>query len=58
MVTLAALCAAHGIDMFDVAEVELGRAWQLIDKIRIKHQNKPKFGPLPGPTINAAPESS
>jgi NTP pyrophosphatase (non-canonical NTP hydrolase) len=48
MVTLAALCRAHGISMDIAGEVELQRCWQKIDKIRAKQAAKPKFGPLPG----------
>lgn len=47
MLTLAALCAAHKIDMDELGRRELSRAWTVIDKIRAKQAAKPKFGPLP-----------
>jgi hypothetical protein len=47
MVTLGTLCAANNIDLEDSAKTELVRVWEKIDKIREKHFNKPKFGPLP-----------
>ena len=43
MVTLGALCTAHGIDMVQVAEHELSRVWTCVEKIRMKQQAKPKF---------------
>lgn len=46
-VTLAALCTSFQQNMMDAAEAELNRVWQKIDKIRIKHQTKPKHSPLP-----------
>jgi hypothetical protein len=48
MVTLAAFCLAHGVEMHVEAEVELARIWTKVEAIRAKQQNKPKFGPLPG----------
>lgn len=48
MVTLAALCGAAKIPMFDAASVELTRCWQKIDKIRAKNKNKQKNSALPG----------
>jgi hypothetical protein len=43
MVTLAALCEGSlGVDMFLAATTELARCWQVIEKIRLKHQAKPK----------------
>jgi hypothetical protein len=49
MVTLAALCIPHGIDMHDAGEVELERisAPDVIEKIRRKQATKPKHSPLP-----------
>lgn len=47
MVTLAALCLAHGLDMHDAGEVELARVWTCTDVIRAKQAAKPKYGPLP-----------
>lgn len=56
MVTLAALCLAHKLDMHKAGEVELGRISQpdVIAKIRIKQANKPAMSALPG----AYPERS
>lgn len=48
MVTLAALCQAHDVDMHAAGETELGRVWTKIDVIRAKHAMKPKHSPLPG----------
>jgi hypothetical protein len=45
--TLAALCAANGIDMKDAAYTELANVWKRIEKIREKQKNKPKFSVLP-----------
>ncbi len=47
MVTLAALCLAHGLDMHAAGDAELERVWLIIDKIRAKRAKKPDFGPLP-----------
>lgn len=47
MVTLAALCLAHGIDMHDAGEVELARIWTKVAEIRAKQAAKPKHSPLP-----------
>lgn len=47
MVTLAAHCLAHGIDMHDAGETELARIWTKVEKIREKQANKPKHSPLP-----------
>lgn len=48
MLTLAALCNAHGIDMAIAGETELASCWNRIDRIRAKQAAKPKLGPLPG----------
>lgn len=50
MVTLAAHCLAHGIDMHAAGETELKRitAFEVIEKIRKKHKTKPQSSPLPG----------
>lgn len=45
--TLAALCAAHEIDMDAAAEAELARIWTKVDVIRAKQAAKPKHSPLP-----------
>lgn len=49
IVTLAALCAAAGMDMHLEGEVELERIWEpaMQEKIRDKQRGKPDFGPLP-----------
>jgi hypothetical protein len=49
MVTLAALCLAHGMDMSAAGETELARIWTKVEQIRAKQAAKPKYGPLPGP---------
>jgi hypothetical protein len=47
MVTLAALCLAHGLDMHEAGEIELARVWTKVDAIRAKQAAKPKHSPLP-----------
>jgi len=49
LVTLAAHCLAHGIDMEDAAKTEMTRieAPAVRDKIRAKQAAKPKHSPLP-----------
>ncbi len=47
MVTLAALCLAHGAEMHAAGETELARIWTKIDVIRAKQAAKPKHSPLP-----------
>jgi len=47
MVTLAALCNAHGVDLDAAAERELARVWVKSEKIRAKQAAKPKHSPLP-----------
>ncbi|MGA2491867.1 MAG: hypothetical protein ABSF67_02825 [Roseiarcus sp.] len=47
MVTLAALCAAFGLQMSSAGETELARVWTVIDKVRAKQAAKPKHSPLP-----------
>lgn len=49
MVTLAALCLAHGLDMNDAAEAELARIStpDMVEKIRAKQASAPKNSPLP-----------
>lgn len=46
MVTLAALCLAHDMNMHTEGETELARIWTKVDVIRAKQAAKPKFGPL------------
>lgn len=47
MVTLAALCLAHGQDMAEAGERELARIWTKVEAIRAKQAAKPKHSPLP-----------
>jgi hypothetical protein len=47
MVTLAAYCLAHGIDMHDAGEAELARIWTKVEAIRAKQQAKPRGIALP-----------
>lgn len=50
MVTLAALCLANGLNLYDAAETELARITQpaIMTKIREKQKRKPAMSPLPG----------
>lgn len=50
MVTLAALCSAHGLDMDNAAEVELARISEpeTVLRIREKQMRKPSMSALPG----------
>jgi hypothetical protein len=50
MVTLAALCTAHGVDMQECGNVELARNWVNKDKIAAKAARKTIRSPLPGDT--------
>lgn len=47
MVTLAAYCLAHGLDMHEAGETELARIWTKVEKIRAKQAAKPKGSALP-----------
>lgn len=47
MVTLAALCLAQDMDMFECGEIELARIWTKVAQIRAKQASKPKYSPLP-----------
>lgn len=47
MVTLAALCEPHNLDMEACGDQELARCWLNVDKIRTKQAAKPKHSPLP-----------
>jgi len=47
VLTLAALCSTHQIDMFTEGKTELARVWQKIEIIRKKQAAKPKHSPLP-----------
>lgn len=50
LVTLVALCAAHGVDMAQCGEAELERVWTKVEAIRAKQAAKPKHSPLPEDT--------
>ncbi|MFG1376109.1 hypothetical protein [Xanthobacter autotrophicus] len=47
MVTLAAFCQAHGLDMHEAGEAELARVWTKIETIRAKQAAKPTGSALP-----------
>ncbi|MCD4662315.1 hypothetical protein [Agrobacterium sp.] len=47
MVTLAAFCVSHGIDMDEAAKTELARVWTKIEAIRAKQAAKPTGSALP-----------
>lgn len=47
MVTLSALCSAHGLSLQTCAWDELIRVRSKIDQIRAKQAAKPRHGPLP-----------
>lgn len=47
MVTLAARCLAHGIDMHAAGDIELERVWTKVETIRAKQAAKPVGSALP-----------
>lgn len=47
MVTLAAYCLAHGLDMHDAGETELARVWTNVEAIRAKQAAKPTGSAIP-----------
>lgn len=47
MVTLAAFCVSHNIDMDEAAKTELARVWTKIEAIRAKQAAKPTGSALP-----------
>ncbi|MBB3944671.1 hypothetical protein GGQ73_000596 [Rhizobium skierniewicense] len=47
MITLAAYCLAHELDMHHAGEVELSRIWTKVEKIRAKQAAKPTGSALP-----------
>jgi hypothetical protein len=47
MMTLAALCSAHGIKLDKAAWDERHRCWEQRKRIRAKQLSKPKGSPLP-----------
>lgn len=55
LVTLAAFCSAHGLDMHTAAETELARIWTKVEQIRAKQAAKPTGSALPVayPTLEA-----
>lgn len=55
MVTLAALCLAHGLDMHQAGETELARIWNKVESIRAKQAAKPAHSPLPGYAAQPSP---
>lgn len=58
MVTLAAYCLAHGLDMHAAGETELARVWTKVEKIRAKQAAKPTGSALPQawPATQPAPD--
>lgn len=53
MISLAMLCQTIGVDMTVAGETELARVLQNIEKIRVRHQAKPKFGgPVGGMSLD------
>jgi hypothetical protein len=48
MVTLAALCLVHKMNMHDEGAKELHRIWGKVEAIKAKHDRKPTGTPLPG----------
>lgn len=54
MVTLAAHCLAHGVDMHAAGETELARIWTKVEQIRAKQAAKPKGSALPIAMSSAA----
>ena len=57
MVTLAAYCLAHGLNMHTAGETELERVWTKVEKIRAKHAAKPKGSALPQEWSEPAPDA-
>lgn len=47
MVTLAAYCLAHSLDMHEAGEMELARIWTKVEAIRAKQAAKPTGSALP-----------
>lgn len=57
MVTLAAYCLAHEIDMHEAGEAELARIWTKVEKIRAKQAAKPTGSALPQEWLTPPPSS-
>jgi hypothetical protein len=55
MVTLAALCLAHGLDMQACGETERQRIWTKIEEIRAKQAAKPRGSAAPLPSVAQPP---
>jgi len=51
MLTLAALCLAHDVDMDGAAAMELASVWTRIGSIRAKWESKQKGSPLPSSAV-------
>jgi hypothetical protein len=47
MITLAAYCLAHGLDMHAAGDAELARIWTKVEQIRAKQAAKPGGSALP-----------
>lgn len=45
VITLAALCLASDLNMYECGETELARIWTKVEKIRAKQAAKPKHSP-------------
>jgi len=58
MVTLAALCLAHEVDMHECGDTELARIWTKVEKIRAKRATKLAYSPLPTEAAARATQSA
>jgi hypothetical protein len=54
MVTLAAYCLIHNLNMHEAGEIELARIWTKVEKIRAKNAAKPTGSALPVTTPASA----
>ncbi|WP_287099894.1 hypothetical protein [Mesorhizobium sp.] len=54
MITMAAYCLTHDLDMHEAGETELARIWTKVDKIRAKQAAKPVGSALPVALVPAA----
>ena len=55
MITLAAHCLAHGVNMHKAGETELARIWTKVEQIRAKQATKPRGSALPIAEPSPAP---
>lgn len=55
MITLAAHCLAHGVDMHEAGETELARIWTKVEQIRAKQAAKPRGSALPIAIVALSP---